>query len=56
MKRAFVVFGVDPETLLPDIWYAICHSVKRAEELAYEAEEEDPSHLYVWHWVDEEDD
>ena len=57
MKRAYVVVGEKLDEAIPDVWYAVCHSMKRADELAYEAEPADPNHVYVWYEViDEEDD
>ena len=56
MKRAYVVVGEKLEEAVPDVWYAVCHSMKRADELAYEAEAADPNHVYVWYEVIEEED
>lgn len=56
MKRAYVVVGERPDEAVPDVWYAVCHSMRRADELAYEAEDKDPNHIYVWYEVIEEED
>jgi hypothetical protein len=56
MRRAYVVVGERVDEAVPEVWYAVCHSMKRADELAYEAEAADPSHVYVWYEVVEEDD
>jgi len=56
MKRAYVVVGEQEATAVPEVWYAVCHSMKRADELAYEAEANDPDHIYVWYETIEEDD
>ena len=56
MRRAYVVVGECEGKL--DVLYAVCHSMSRADELAYEAEDQDPSHdrIYTWYEVVEEDD
>ena len=55
MKRAYVIVGeLDDGTV--DIYYAICHSLARADQLCYEAELEDPNREYTWYEVIEEDD
>jgi len=58
VKRAYVVVGEQQDAAIPEVWYAVCHSMARADELAYEAEAEDkdPDHVYVWYEVVEEDD
>ena len=56
MKRAYVVVGELERDAVPVVWYAVCHSMSRADELAYEAEANDPDHVYVWYEVVEEDD
>lgn len=56
MRRAYVVVGEREDEGVPDVWYAVCHSMERADELAYEAEDKDPNHVYVWYEVVEEDD
>jgi len=56
VRRAYVVVGELEDAAVPAVWYAVCHSMKRADELAYEAEEKDPDHVYVWYEVVEEDD
>ena len=56
MRRAYVVVGEREEEAIPEVWYAIAHSMSRADELCYEAEEADPEHVYVWYEVIEEED
>lgn len=56
MRKAYVVVGERVSEAVPEVWYAIAHSPKRADELAYEAEEKDPDHVYVWYETNEEDD
>lgn len=55
MRRAYVITG-ELEAGTPDVWYAVCHSMSHADELCYEAEREDPAHIYTWHEVIEEED
>lgn len=56
MRRAYVVIGEREEEPMPEVWYAIAHSMSRADELCYEAEAADPEHVYVWYEVIEEED
>ena len=56
MRRSYVVVGEKLDEAVVDVWYAVCHSMERANELAYEAEDADPAHVYVWYEVVEEDD
>lgn len=56
MKRAYVVVGLDNDEGFVVSWYAVCHSMQRADELCLEAEEKDPEHIYTWYEVIEEDD
>ena len=56
MRRAYVVVGERIDEAVPEVWYAVCHSMNRAEELCMEAEENDPEHPYTWYEVIEEDD
>lgn len=56
MRRAYVVVGERQEEPMPEVWYAIAHSMSRADELCYEAEKADPEHAYVWYEVIEEED
>ena len=56
MRRAYVVVGEREAEAVPEVWYAVCHSMERADKLAYEAEDNDPNHIYVWYEVVEEDD
>ncbi len=55
MRRAYVVLGqLDNGEL--DRVYAICHSMERADELAFQAESEDPDIQYNYYEAIEEDD
>jgi hypothetical protein len=54
MRRAYVVLGLVDEKL--DRVYAVCHDMRRADELCYEAEENDPETEYTYYEVIEEDD
>ena len=57
MRRAYVVVGENPYTAVVESFYAICHSMERAEDLCFEAESDDPDQLmYTWYEVIEEDD
>lgn len=56
MRRAYVVIGERIDEAVPEVWYAVCHSMDRADELCYEAEDADPNHIYVWYEIVEEDD
>ena len=57
MKRAYVVVGLDNDEGFVVSWYAVCHSMQRADELCFEAESNDPEqHMYTWYEVIEEDD
>ncbi len=56
MKRAYVVIGELEDTDHIDTFYAICHSMERADELCLEAESNDPGRIYTWREVIEEDD
>ena len=55
MRRAYVILG-ELEDGTVDVYYSVCHSMERADELCYEAEENDPDHYYTWHEIIEEDD
>ena len=55
MRRAYVILG-ELEDGTVDVYYGVCHSMARADELCYEAEENDPDHYYTWHEIIEEDD
>lgn len=56
MRRAYIVTG-ELEDGTTDVYYAVCHSMSRADELCYEAEAEDNgTHIFTWHEVIEEDD
>ena len=57
MRRAYVVTG-ELEDGTVDVYYAVCHSMHKAQELCLEAENDDfnPDRIYVWHEVIEEDD
>jgi hypothetical protein len=55
MRRAYVVLGqLDNGEL--DRVYAVCHSMERADELAFQAESEDPDIQYNYYEAIEEDD
>ena len=56
MRRAYVVVGTRANSTTPDVWYAVAHSMSRADELCFEAEKEDPMHEYSWYEVIEEED
>ena len=57
MRRAYVVYGEHlVEAGKVEVWYAICHSMTRADELVEEAEEKDSEHFYFWREVIEEED
>ena len=58
MKRAYIVYGMyDVTDERVDVYYAVCHSMERAEELCLKAEEEDTDgRIYSWAEVIEEDD
>ena len=56
MRRAYVVVGELENTEVVDVYYAVCHSMKRADELCQEAESWDSSRIYYWVEVIEEDD
>ena len=56
MRRAYVVVGTCADSDTPDVWYAIAHSMSRADELCFEAEKDDPAHEYSWYEVIEEED
>lgn len=55
MRRAYVVVG-EREEARPDVWYAVVHSMKLADELCLTAENEDPERIYYWREVVEDDD
>ena len=54
MRRAYVIVGKLEDVVV--VYYAICHSMIRADELCSEAEAADPAHEYSWYEVIEEDD
>lgn len=59
MRRAYVVVGENEKSGVVLSWYAVAHSMQRADELCYEAEQEaDPEDgiVYTWYEVIEEDD
>lgn len=56
MRRAYIVVGELEDTNEVDIYYAVCHSMQRADELCLEAEAQNPNHIYTWREVIEEDD
>lgn len=57
MRRAFVVVGELVDGTV-DVYYAVCHSMAKADELCLEAETDDfnPDRYYTWHEIIEEDD
>ena len=56
MKRAYVVVGELEDTNMIDVFYGVCHTIERADELCFEAEAADPGRIYTWREVIEEDD
>lgn len=56
MKRAYIIVGELEDTDQIDVFYAVCHSIRRADELCLEAEVEDPGRIYTWREVVEEED
>ena len=56
MRRAYIIVGELEDTDKIDVFYASCHSMERADELCLEAEITDPSRIYTWREVIEEDD
>lgn len=58
MRRAYIVYGMyDVTQDRVDVYYAVCHTMERAEELCLKAEAEDPDgRIYNWAEVVEEDD
>jgi len=57
MRRAYVITG-ELENGTVDVYYAVCHSMHKADELCLEAERDDTQsdRIYTWHEVIEEDD
>jgi len=56
MKRSYVVVG-ELENGMVDNYYAVCHSMQRADELCLIAEDEAQDDVYyTWYEVIEEDD
>lgn len=57
MRRAYVVTGELPDGTT-DVYYAVCHSMRKADQLCLEAERDDCDsvRIYTWHEVIEEDD
>ena len=57
MKRAYVIAG-ELENGTVDHYYAVCHSMRRADELCLQAENEYDGDdiVYTWYEVVEEDD
>lgn len=54
MRRAYVIVGKLGNVVVT--YYAVCHSMSRADELCFEAENADPEHYYTWYEVIEDDD
>lgn len=55
MRRAYVIVG-ELDNGVVDDYYAVCHSMSRAEELCLKAENEYPDRYYTWYEAIEEDD
>ena len=57
MQRAYVITG-ELENGEIVCFYAVCHNMKKADELCLQAESEElnPNCIYTWHEVIEEDD
>jgi len=57
MKRAYVVTG-ENEAGVVEVYYAVCHSMHKADELCLEAENDDFNcdRIYTWHEIIEEED
>lgn len=55
MRRAYVVVGKLEDGTV-DVYYGVCHTMERADRLSFEAESEDPDHIYTWYETIEEDD
>ena len=57
MKRAYVITG-ELENGTVAVYYAVCHSIEKAEQLCFQAEDEDSdaNHVYTWHEIIEEED
>ena len=56
MRRAYVIVGELEDTDQIDTFYAVCHTMDRADALCIEAKTKDPSRIYTWREVIEEDD
>lgn len=56
MKRAYVIVGERQTEAVVEVWYGIAHTMDHADEMAYEAEANDPDHVYLWYECIEEDD
>ena len=56
MRRAYVIVGELEDSDKIDVFYAVCHSMARVDVLCTEAEAKDPSRIYTWREVIEEDD
>lgn len=55
MRHVYVIIG-ELENGIADDYYAVCHSMKRAEQLCLQAEHENPELYYTWYSSVEEDD
>ena len=55
MRRVYLVLGELENTNTPDVFYAVVHSMERADELCLEAEAADPARIYYWREVIEDD-
>jgi hypothetical protein len=56
MKRIYVIVGELEDTDQIDTFYGACHTMKKADELCLQAENEIPGHIFYWREVIEEDD
>ena len=56
MKRAYIIVGLHPIDRIVEDYYAVCHSMVRANELCSEAAKENSFLEYTWFGTTEEDD
>ena len=55
MRHVYVIVG-ELENGIVDDYYAVCHSIRQAEQLCFQAERENPELYYTWYSSVEEDD
>ena len=57
MKRAYIVVGENADGKV-EVYYGVCHSMHKADELCLAAEADDFNYdrIYTWHETVEEDD